>query len=201
MGDILLFARNMLLLFRGVLDYIAKAAAGGSARALGGLAAMYADGRGVPKDDSKSLDYAEKATKAGNPFGLRVIADHYFNGAGIPREYRMCAQYLQHAADLGDGQSMKFLANMYESGYLGCPDAANTPSYVQSCWRLEEQPGRRTAICGLSLQSRLAGGPRRHTMLSKQYARLYPRPALLWPFECFPAKWTFSAFFAVKWIG
>ena len=83
---------------------------------------MYGDGRGVAKNDARSLDLAEKAIESGNPFGLKIVADHYFNGAGVPRDYAMAAQYLQQAVDLGDGQSMKFLANMYESGYLGRPD-------------------------------------------------------------------------------
>jgi TPR repeat protein len=103
-----------------------KAAAGPpsitTARALANIGAMYADGRGVAKDDAKSLDFEERSVEMGNPNALRLIAIHYFNGAGVARDYQMAAQYLQQAIDVGDGFAMKFLANMIDGGYLGKPD-------------------------------------------------------------------------------
>ena len=105
-----------------------KAAAAGpsfaTAKAMANVGAMYADGRGVTKDDARSLDFEEKSVEMGNPNALRLIAIHYFNGAGVARDYQMAAQYLQQAVDIGDGYAMKFLANMIEGGYLGAPDPA-----------------------------------------------------------------------------
>jgi tetratricopeptide (TPR) repeat protein len=93
-----------------------------AAKAMANVGAMYADGRGVAKDDARSLDFEERSVEMGNPNALRLIAIHYFNGAGVARDYQMAAQYLQQAVDVGDGYAMKFLANMIEGGYLGAPD-------------------------------------------------------------------------------
>jgi len=107
-------------------ELFSKAAASGpsitAAKAMANVGAMYADGRGVAKDDARSLDFEERSIEMGNPNALRLIAIHYFNGAGVARDYQMAAQYLQQAVDIGDGFSMKFLANMIEGGYLGAPD-------------------------------------------------------------------------------
>jgi tetratricopeptide (TPR) repeat protein len=107
-------------------ELFSKAAAGPAsttaAKALANMGAMLADGRGVAKDDARSLDMEERSIEMGNPSALRLVAIHYFNGAGVARDYPMAAQYLQQAIDAGDGYAMKFLANMIEGGYLGPPD-------------------------------------------------------------------------------
>ena len=72
-----------------------------TAKAMANVGAMYADGRGVAKDDAKSLDFEERSVEMGNPNALRLIAIHYFNGAGVARDYQMAAQYMQQAVDIG----------------------------------------------------------------------------------------------------
>jgi uncharacterized caspase-like protein len=126
LGVLYYYGHGVVQSYLTAFELFSKVAAEGStlttAKAMANVGGMYADGRGVAKDDAKSLDYEEKSIEMGNPNALRLVAIHYFNGAGVARDYQMAAQYFQQAIDVGDGFSMKFLANMIEGGYLGAPD-------------------------------------------------------------------------------
>ena len=76
------------------------------------VAAMYRDGRGVPRDDSQAVWWFHRAAERGHvlaPFDLGLM---YRDGRGVPRDYDEAARWFRRSAALGSEHARRALADL-----------------------------------------------------------------------------------------
>ncbi|MEM7312284.1 MAG: hypothetical protein AAF497_03945 [Planctomycetota bacterium] len=74
-----------------------------------GLAAIYINGNGVPKNGKLAYEYAESAAGMGNARGYYILALLHDEGLGVKQSVSMRNQYLQLGAKCGDDLSAEAL--------------------------------------------------------------------------------------------
>src|SRR4029077_6667255 len=72
----------------------------GKAEAQDSLGTMYAEGRGVPKDDKEAVKWYRLAAAQGNAHAQTNLGGMYANGQGVPQDYAELAQGLDEATAL-----------------------------------------------------------------------------------------------------
>ncbi len=77
---------------------------------------LYANGRGVEKDDAKAAELYRKAADAGNSRGLVALGILYANGRGVEKDDAKAAELYRKAADAGNSDGMVNLGILYVSG-------------------------------------------------------------------------------------
>lgn len=105
---------------REAAAWFAKAASRHDATAMLALAHLYADGRGVPKDESRAFDWTRRAADTGNALAIGEVADLYRDGRGTKANPVAAARWYRKAADTGSARAMFELALAY-SGGAGVP--------------------------------------------------------------------------------
>ena len=78
-------------------------AAEGDAKAQFNLGAMYADGQGLPQDDSEAVRWYRRAADQGYAAAQYNLGGAYVNGRGVPQDYGEAVRWYRHAADQGLG--------------------------------------------------------------------------------------------------
>jgi cyclophilin family peptidyl-prolyl cis-trans isomerase len=63
---------------------------------------MYANGRGVPKDDGEAVKWYRKAAEQGNAVGQRILGVMYENGRGVNRDLAEAIYWYRLSRDQGD---------------------------------------------------------------------------------------------------
>ncbi len=66
------------------------------------LGIMYANGEGVPKDDTQAVYWFRKAAEQGYARGQYNLAGMYANGEGVPEDYVQAYAWYSIAAAQGD---------------------------------------------------------------------------------------------------
>jgi hypothetical protein len=92
------------------------AAYSGSAAASDALGWMYAEGRGVAKDDAEATRLFRVAAEAGYVHAMAVLAFGYESGRGAAKDEGEALRLYRKAADAGDAEAMFNLGNMYAFG-------------------------------------------------------------------------------------
>jgi hypothetical protein len=95
------------------------------------LAAMYAQGSGVPKDDGEAVRWFRKAADAGDRFGMDGLGQVYANGRGVPKDDGEAVRWFQKAADAGNPSGMYHLATMYDKGAGVAKDSGKAIEWYQ----------------------------------------------------------------------
>ncbi|MGH8534380.1 MAG: tetratricopeptide repeat protein [Gammaproteobacteria bacterium] len=80
------------------------------------LALMYANGRGVPRDQRQAATWFEKATAVLDPGAQFNLGIMYFEGQGVPRDYEQAARWFKGAGERGDAEALFNLGLMYDDG-------------------------------------------------------------------------------------
>jgi TPR repeat protein len=62
---------------------------------------MYANGRGVPKDDQQAVVWYRKAAEYGLPDARYSLGLAYENGQGIPQDLTLAMAWFRKAAEQG----------------------------------------------------------------------------------------------------
>ena len=93
-----------------------RAAEQGYAAAQTDLGAMYANGRGVPKNYPEAVKWYRRAAEQGNSISQRCLAKLYFQGLGVPANAAEAVKWYSRAAEQGDPESQANLAAAYEKG-------------------------------------------------------------------------------------
>ncbi len=108
------------------LGWYKKATQQGSLDAATNLALMYADGIGIPKDQTQALIWFRRAAEAGDATAQYNLALRYRRGDGVPQDYKEYRHWLMAAA------AEDVLPAMLDLGlfYLHPPDG--TPANVGS---------------------------------------------------------------------
>ncbi len=97
-----------------------KLAEQGDASAQNILGVMYANGRGVPKDEQQAVVWYSKAAEQGLAGAQYNLAQMYHSGRGVPKDDRQAAAWYMKAAEQGDASAQFILGVMYALG-LGVP--------------------------------------------------------------------------------
>jgi hypothetical protein len=77
------------------------AAADGTAAAFHGLGEIYAEGRGVGKDEKRALALFEQGAAAGDRQAMRAASDAYYFGRGAEQNYEKSYAFAKSAAERG----------------------------------------------------------------------------------------------------
>jgi TPR repeat protein len=94
----------------------AKLAAQGDASAQYRLALMYANGRGVLKDDEQAVVWFRKAAEQGHAAAQYNLALMYDYGRGTPKDDEQAVLWYRKAAEQGDGSAQFNLGLRYQFG-------------------------------------------------------------------------------------
>eukprot|EP00984_Skeletonema_dohrnii_P005333 scaffold1874_cov89-Skeletonema_dohrnii-CCMP3373.AAC.10 len=122
-------------------EYFKRAAELGNVDAHFILATMYFDGRGVEKDEKKSIHHTEEAAIGGHPTARCNLA-HYEERNG---DMKRAARHLIIAANLGEDVSIKFLLKMFKGGLIDKDDLATALRAHQAAVDATKSPQREAA--------------------------------------------------------
>jgi localization factor PodJL len=99
-------------------------AIGGDAKASMSLGLKYADGDGVPTNDTEAFYWLQKAADAGEPVAQYRLGTLYERGRGVPADVRQALRWYGEAAKRGNRRAMHNLAVVYADG---AAEARNFP--------------------------------------------------------------------------
>ncbi len=102
--------------YSGAFKWYTKAAELGHASAHVHLAKLYAQGKGVEKDNGKEIHHLEEAAIGGHPDARHALSLYEFNRANVER----AVKHSIIAANLGQEESMQFLTRIFKvEGIVG----------------------------------------------------------------------------------
>src|SRR5262249_13978000 len=84
-----------------------RAAEAGDKNAMTNLGLMYADGRGVAKDEEEAVRWYRRAAEAGNAAAMHNLGFMYRNGRGVSRDMQNAAVWVFKALRAGNEFSYK----------------------------------------------------------------------------------------------
>jgi len=88
----------------------------GQAVAQYNLGLLYANGRGVPKDDAQARQWYEKAALQGHADAQVNLGSLYDYGRGGPQDFMMAVRWYRRSADQGNDLAQRRLGLLYERG-------------------------------------------------------------------------------------
>jgi len=80
------------------------------------LGVLYANGQGVPQDQTKAREWYEKAAAAGDAGAMRNLGVLYADGQGVAQDYPKAREWTEKAATAGDASAMSNLGVFYANG-------------------------------------------------------------------------------------
>jgi TPR repeat protein/predicted aspartyl protease len=89
----------------------------GDAKAQTGLGKMYADGRGVAKDDVVAVQWYRKSAEQGYAEAESNLGVRYYTGRGVVKDDAAAAALLRKAADQGYAEAQIWLGLLYARGH------------------------------------------------------------------------------------
>jgi len=104
-----------------LLEDILSCAEQGDADAQYFLGFMYANGDGVPEDDTEAVRWYRLAAEQGRAAAQYEVGYMYANGDGVPEDDTEAAHWYRLAAEQGNGMAQIQLGLMYEDG-KGVPE-------------------------------------------------------------------------------
>ena len=93
----------------------------GNAAAQTILGSMYANGMGVPQDDSQAAFWYRNAAEQGDAKAQALLGRMYNSGEGVLQDYSQAVFWYRNAAEQGYALGQTLLGSMYISG-LGVPE-------------------------------------------------------------------------------
>lgn len=103
---------------RNAAEEFLKVARQGDHRAMMALGAMYAGGRGVPKDYRESLNWYKEAARYGRSDAMYRVGLIHEGGYGLRENLREAARHFLDAAKLGYIEAQFKIAMMYRDGVV-----------------------------------------------------------------------------------
>ncbi|MFY9853889.1 MAG: tetratricopeptide repeat protein [Terracidiphilus sp.] len=98
------------------LSALEQEAARGDAAAQCGLGLIYAEGQGVPQDDTKATFWVRKAAEQGDANAQYRLAGLYYNGQGVPQDDTQAVFWYRKGVEQDDTEAQDALGDMYDSG-------------------------------------------------------------------------------------
>ena len=93
-----------------------QAAKRGDARAQYNLGNMYANGNGVPEDDTEAVKWYRKAAEQGYAYAQYNLGLMYDNGEGVPEDDAEAVKWFRKAAEQGEANAQYNLGVSYANG-------------------------------------------------------------------------------------
>lgn len=102
--------------FTGEMRAVAIQAAAGTAEAQLAMGAMYAEGRGVPRNPAEALHWYLKAANQGLPEAMLRVGRCYAKGQGVDQNMKFAVKWYHNAGAQGSAEAQRILGNMYARG-------------------------------------------------------------------------------------
>jgi hypothetical protein len=96
------------------LSALKQQAASGDAATQCGLGLIYAEGQGVPPDDTQAVFWYRKAAEQGNADAQDLLGSMYRRGEGVSQDYTQAAFWYRKAAEQGDADGQMELGYLYK---------------------------------------------------------------------------------------
>jgi uncharacterized protein len=96
----------------------------GDSDAMSNLGLMYADGRGVAKDEAEAVRLFRQAAEKGVPDAMSSLGTMYADGRGVKQDDAEAVRLYRQAAQEGEPGAMSNLGIMYEQGHGVAKDEA-----------------------------------------------------------------------------
>ncbi len=93
-----------------------KGAEGGDTSAMFYLGILYAEGRGVAKDEREAVSWYRKAAQGGDAGAMYFLGTMYAHGRGVAKDEREAVSWYRKAAEGGHAGAMCLLGIMYGEG-------------------------------------------------------------------------------------
>ena len=100
-----------------IIEYLNKAVLSGNVDAMNQLAAMYAEGRVVEKDDEQAFLWYRMASDNGNALATSNLGFSYYYGKGVEQNYEEAFKCFSKAAAWDIGDAIVRLGDFYRYGY------------------------------------------------------------------------------------
>ena len=78
-----------------------KASRLGEVKSSVNLGVMFAEGKGIPRDEKKAFEFYTLAAQQGDPLGMFNMSNALKNGCGVEKDDKRAVEYLQKASDSG----------------------------------------------------------------------------------------------------
>jgi len=111
---------------------LSKAAEGGDAEAMMGLASFYEQGLGVPRDMTKALSWYEKAAGQNFPNAFYQLGLAYEAGKGVKADREQALKNFQKAAELKVAEAPYKLASLAMTSTPAKPDEKKALEYLKA---------------------------------------------------------------------
>lgn len=99
--------------YAGALAQYRALAVQGNAAAQANLGDLYANGRGVARDDATAVTWFRKAAEQGDTYGESWLADMYAKGRGVARDDVAAGAWFRRCADKGSAYCQAGIAYLY----------------------------------------------------------------------------------------
>jgi TPR repeat protein len=83
------------------LRWYRRAVEKGLPGAMYSLGWMYAEGRGVPRDDAEAVKWYRKAAAKGDGLGMTHLGWHYETGRGVAKDGQQALSWYRKAVEIG----------------------------------------------------------------------------------------------------
>jgi len=145
----------------------------GDVDAMFNLGVMYADGRGVAKDEKQAVQWYRKAAELGYPAAMFNLGWMYENGRGVAKDDKQAVECYRKAAELGHPNAMVNLGVMYANGSGVAED--DVLAYVWANLAGAHGAARGTELCDL-LEKRMTGAQIEEAQrLSREWMDKHPK--------------------------
>ena len=124
-----------VLLAQDDFDRLRQAAEKGDAEAQFNLGNMYADGRGVLKDEAEAVRWYHQAAEQGHAWAQYSLGASYTNGEGVPKDEAEAVRWLRLAAEQGHASAQYNFGAMYDIGRGVLKDEAEAVRWLRPCRR------------------------------------------------------------------
>src|ERR1019366_3041129 len=101
---------------------------------------MYANGRGVVKDEAEAVRWYRKGADAGNIRAMNNLAVAYQGGRGVAKDEAEAAQWCRKSAEAGDAAAMNNLGWMYANGWGVAKDQTEVVRWYRKARELGGTP-------------------------------------------------------------
>ena len=106
----------------------------GDADAQLNLGVMYANGKGVLKDDKQATKWYQKAADQGNASAQYNLGVRYENGKGVLKDDKQAVKWYQKAADQGNASAQYNLGAMYADSTVVLKDLSKAKYWIKKAY-------------------------------------------------------------------
>lgn len=118
------------------------------------LSQLYAEGKGVTKDNVKAMEYLKLAAESDQPLALCALGDRYMTGNGIPKDITMAAKLYLRAEQMHQltPEAARNLAKCYELKVTALPDLNKAEERIKALNDIKNNERLNTLLARVSFK-------------------------------------------------